>query len=44
MCTLYDDFDGYELVYMYHAVMYMIVYLGETFMFTTAKELILVER
>ena len=25
---LYDDFDDYELVYMYHAVIYAIVYLG----------------
>ena len=28
VCTSCDDFDGYELVYMYHAMIYAIVYLG----------------
>ena len=28
MYTWYDDFGGYELIYMYHARIYATVYLG----------------
>ena len=36
--TLYDDFDGYELVYMYHAVIYAIAYLGRNIFVHYGKE------